>query len=108
QTFRESTLWQAVYYVGEAIDAVERLGLVRGTGSSVGAVMGGLVSGLPTVRVWASTDDGETWGPGDGQPLLEGPPTTTPGGATAVLSLGGASALVVLLKGTVYRTDDAG
>jgi photosystem II stability/assembly factor-like uncharacterized protein len=99
QTFRESALWQVLYYNGEAI------GVVKEPGGGV-AVLGGRVSAQADARAWTSADGGETWGPGDGQHLLEGPPND--GGAVAVFALGGASVLVVLGGGTVYRSDDAG
>jgi photosystem II stability/assembly factor-like uncharacterized protein len=98
-TFRQSGLWQVLVYNGEAITVVEE------PGGSVG-VLGGRVSAQADARAWMSTDGGETWEPGDGQHLLEGPPND--GGAVAVLPLGGPSVLVVLGGGTVYRSDDAG
>jgi hypothetical protein len=100
-TFRESALWQVLYYVGEAVDVVE-----PDTGGVVG-VMGGYVSGQADARAWSSTDGGETWLPdGGGQHLLEGPPNN--GSPVAVLAVGASSVLVVLGGGTVYRSDDAG
>jgi photosystem II stability/assembly factor-like uncharacterized protein len=100
-TFRESALWGSEYY-GEAIAVVER------PGGGVAAVMAGYLSAQPDYRVWRSDDDGETWAPEGGHRLPEGPPFGVGGGAKAVLPLGGSSALVVLGRGTVYRTDDAG
>jgi len=114
-TFRKSGLWQYLYYIGEAIDAVEHPGPAspsepaqeRGT-IGVDAVMGGDINAQPLARAWVSTDAGETWGPdGGGHRLPEGPPNGG-GGVEAVLSLGGSSVLVVLSLGTIYQSDDAG
>ena len=101
ESFRESGLWQVLVYVGEAV------GLVGGPGG-VRAVMAGRISGEVDARVWTSSDGGEAWEPEGGHALPEGPPIGPGGGAEAVLPLGGPSALVVLGRGTVYRTDDAG
>jgi photosystem II stability/assembly factor-like uncharacterized protein len=100
-TFRESGLWAVLQYVGEGIGLVEGPGGVR-------AVMAGRVSGEEDARVWVSDDGGETWGPGGGFRLPEGPPEGPSGGVAAVLPLGGRSMAVVLGRGTVYRTDDGG
>jgi photosystem II stability/assembly factor-like uncharacterized protein len=116
-TFRESALWQVLYYVGEAVGVVEQPGpaqrapgvghvnVVEGAGG-VTPLMAGRVNAQADARAWTSTDGGETWGPGDGMHLAEGPPNA--GTAKALLALGGSSALVILRGGTVYRTDDAG
>jgi hypothetical protein len=101
-TFRESGLWEAAYYVGEAV------GLVEGPGGGVRALMAGRVSGEPDARVWTSDDGGETWLPEGGHRLPEGPPQGPSAGVAAVLPLGGRQALVVLGRGTVYWTDDGG
>jgi photosystem II stability/assembly factor-like uncharacterized protein len=110
-TFRESALWRVLYYVGEAIGAVDAaggIGSAGDAGSGATGVLGGRVSGQADARAWTSADGGQTWGPGDGQPLLEGPPHVTSGSVVAVLALGGSSVLAVLKGGTVYRSDDAG
>jgi hypothetical protein len=111
-TFRESALWQAVYYIGEAIAAVGpatggtgRAVLGEGKEAVVG-VMGGRVSAQADARAWSSADGGETWGPGEGQHLVEGTPND--GGVVAVLPVGALGVLAVLGGGTVYRSDDAG
>jgi hypothetical protein len=101
-TFRESALWVAGH-------RGERLGVVAAVaGGGYRVLLGGLINGAPDYRAWASGDDGETWGPAGGVRLPEGPPFGVGGGAKAVLPLGGASAFIVLGRGTVYRTDDAG
>jgi hypothetical protein len=101
-TFYASSLWQAGYYYGYGVATVRQPG-----GEPSGVVAGGEVNAQPHARVWSSADEGETWGPGDGQHLPEGPPNGA-WGVKAVLALGGSSVIVVLHAGTVYRTDDAG
>jgi hypothetical protein len=103
-TFRESGLYGATFgYVGEALGVVER------SGGGYSAVMAGRISGQADSRVWVSENGGETWRPdGGGVHIPEGPPFGVGGGAHAVLPLGGQSAFVVLGRGTIYRTDDAG
>ncbi|MDX1419326.1 MAG: hypothetical protein R3181_05115 [Rubricoccaceae bacterium] len=102
ERYRESGLWRAVYYVGE------RLGVVEQEGGDVRALLLGRISGQEGTRAWWSDDGGEAWGPEGGMALPEGPPFGVGGGAKAVLSLGGATALAVLGRGTIYRTNDAG
>jgi photosystem II stability/assembly factor-like uncharacterized protein len=105
-TFRPSALWLAGHH-GTALALAERPGAVRGGGHN--ALMGGWVSLGPDHRAWVSEDEGETWGPGTGGVHLpEGPPEGIGFGQVAMASLGGPSALAVLGRGTVYRTDDAG
>ncbi|HLT46497.1 MAG TPA: T9SS type A sorting domain-containing protein, partial [Rubricoccaceae bacterium] len=78
-------------------------------GGGYAAVMAGRINAHAYDRVWVSEDGGETWGPDSaGVPLPEGPPDGVGGGVHGVLALGGPSAFVVLGRGTVYRTDDAG
>src|SRR5690606_41668829 len=103
ETFRESGLYRFFYYVGERVGVVER------PGGGYATVMAGRISGQVGSRVWVSEDGGETWGPDSaGVRLLEGPPEGVGGGVHGVLALGGPSAFVVLGRGTIYRTDDAG
>ncbi|HLT48159.1 MAG TPA: T9SS type A sorting domain-containing protein, partial [Rubricoccaceae bacterium] len=72
-------------------------------------IAGGWINMQPYERVWVSEDGGATWGPDSaGIRLPEGPPYGVGCCVKGVLPLGGASALVVLGRGTVYRTDDAG
>src|SRR5690606_37554212 len=103
ETFSESGLYRFLYYVGEAVGVVER------PGGGYAAVMAGRINAHAYDRVWVSEDGGETWGPDSaGVPLPEGPPDGVGGGVHGVLALGGPSAFVVLGRGTIYRTDDAG
>lgn len=102
-TFRPSGLW-AWGYAGEALALVER----PAGGDHPSALLGGWMTSQPHARAWASEDDGQTWEPGTaGVPLPEGPPAASVI-VEELLPLGGASALAVLGRGTVYRTDDAG
>ena len=101
-TWYESALWRAVYYRGWAAGTLSY--------PVSGALVGGMINALSDAQVWASADGGTTWDAGAGGmaglELEEAPPND--GFPEAVLPLGGASALVVLEGGTVYRTDDAG
>jgi photosystem II stability/assembly factor-like uncharacterized protein len=103
-TFRESGFW-LWGHDGEQITATERSG--TGGSGSPAVLMGGRVSAQAYARAWTSEDDGQTWGPGTaGHSLPEA--LTIEGGVEGMAPLGGASALLVGWKGTVYRTDDGG
>jgi hypothetical protein len=103
-TFVESGLYGVEFgYVGLSLGTVER------SGGDRRVVVGGYVSSQPDLRVWYSDDAGASWHPeGGGTHLPEGPPLGVGNSDATVLSLGGPSALAVLGRGTIYRTDDAG
>jgi hypothetical protein len=115
-TFRESGLWQSSHYVGEAVGIVARPDSGGAGGGGYNAVVGGWINGTSGDRAWVSADGGQTWGPPGGVLLPEGPPIGPGGTVAGVFPLGagpdgepgGPSALLVLGRGTVYRTDDAG
>ena len=65
----------------------------------------GYVSTQPHVRCWTSDDGGASWQDRGGLPQ---PDDGVGGSAAGVLNLGGASALAVLGRGILYRTDDGG
>ena len=98
QTFRESALYGTLQWVGGALAYIEATGDI---------VLGGRRPGEGTARAWRSADGGETWQlfP-DGTLLPEsGAQSDFVEGAEG---LGGLSAVMVLGRGTVSRTDNAG
>ncbi|MDX1420515.1 MAG: T9SS type A sorting domain-containing protein, partial [Rubricoccaceae bacterium] len=100
EVFTESGLWDRSYR-GEGVAVVAH------PGGGHGAIVGGRISATSGQRAWSSGDGGATWGPAGGVRLPEAPPIG-PGSGSFVLAAGGMSALAVLPRGTVYRTDDAG
>ena len=70
------------------------------------AIWLGGISTQPHIRCWTSDDGGATWQDASGG--LPQPQDGVGGSAAGIVPLGGASALAVLGRGIVYRTDDGG
>jgi len=101
RTFRPSSLWSALDY------AVHEMAAVEGPGGGRRVLAGGFRNAQPYGRAWRSADDGATWG---GETAFR---DIDDGGSRfqsvqGLVSLGGPSALLILGRGAVYRTDDGG
>ena len=70
------------------------------------AVWMGGISTQPHIRCWTSDDGGATWQDRSGG--LPQPQDGVGGAAAGILPLDGSSALAVLGRGIIYRTDDGG
>ncbi|HLT47853.1 MAG TPA: hypothetical protein VK002_11540, partial [Rubricoccaceae bacterium] len=96
-TLYPTEFWEGYRY------GIESLILVKGPSGDARIVATGADQTLPHRRVWVSDDLGETWA--ERGPLPDVPDGGV-GGLGAVFALGGRSAVAVLGRGNVYRTDD--
>ncbi len=100
QTFYPTSLYQELRYV------IEKMVRIKRPDGGWRVLSFGYDQTRPHTRAWASDDGGRTWN--DGVPLPQTRPPGIGGGAQGVIPLGGSSALVVLGRGDIYRTDDTG
>ena len=102
RSFAPSGLWG-----NYAIQRVAAVGMPGGPAGAQTVIAAGWTPGSPYARAWTSADDGATWG----APVLLR--DVADGGVgyqsvQAVVPLGGPTALLILGRGAIYRTDDAG
>jgi photosystem II stability/assembly factor-like uncharacterized protein len=86
-------------YRGDQVAALPRLG------GGTRLILLVDVSGAPSIATFTSNDAGDSWTQG---PWLSEPPGLGAPNADGLVHLGGSSALAVLGRGRIHRTDDAG
>ena len=101
-TWATSSLWASGRYVGDAA------AVTASPGGAERALVVGVDALSPHVRAWYSDDGGVTWAPEGGYPLPEVYDGVGGGHTAGAWGLGGARAVVVHGRGSVYATEDGG